>query len=904
MRSWPKGILMKILWLGILPALSTGSVTVHAQGTSPHYRLHISAQTLNGALKEFASETGLQVARLSEIDQGAVVTNPVVGEFTASQALDTLLAGTQLTYRIVNDHTIAIVRSGAMRPIPPPPPAAPSVPNNNTNSEGTSNMSHKGFLARFASLFVACGLATAGHPACAQTAAAEPARTASSGGSLDEILVTAEKKSESASKTPVALSAFSGETLKTAGVVSVADIENIAPGVTMGRDNFGVNINIRGVTSTDNTSKGDQGIAFNVDGIPIGRPIEEGLSFFDVNRVEVLRGPQGTLYGKSSTGGAINVITNKPTNMLEANGDIEFGTYNARRENAVVNIPMTDKFAIRVAVNANDRDGYLKPADGSATRNDEHDRATRISARYGIAPNTSLLLTFTGGTVGGVGQTQAVFATVVNNSGAAQRNVYGNPFGGHINDSFHNFNAEFNADAGPVHFTYDGARLHYNAQDLTSSVNDPYGNGPAFQPGFFPPVPFPGPPASYAWRDYRGDFTTDSHEIRLANAAKSPLDWVLGANWYREEIHESDHFWLAPYADPTLANSVNSIDPVNTTTHTTYGVFGQATWHITDVWGLVLGLRDAHDDVSRAGTFAAPWQQMPSGIPWPDPEGNACHAPNDCIGEPNDGKESASKLTYRAGINAQLTPSNLLYASVATGYKAGGFNDFATAANGATYDPEAMTAYELGYKGFAAANVRFNSAAFYYDYSSDQISSLIYVGPSPVLATRSAATTIYGWENEVTARLAPNDIVDGSLAFEKSQYTRFLTGALANVDFSGKSLDKTPAAVLNLGYSHTFDLAGGSNLQVRIGTKYSTSYVLSDFVNATQYRQQSYSRSDLTANWTSADDKLTVQGYVHNIEDKMQAEGYTRSTVPSVVNGATAAVSEPRMIGVRIGFKW
>ncbi|HEY2682179.1 MAG TPA: TonB-dependent receptor [Steroidobacteraceae bacterium] len=721
---------------------------------------------------------------------------------------------------------------------------------------------------------------------------------------LEEIVVTAEKKSETASKTPVALSAFSGDTLKTAGIVSIADIQDIAPGVSMGRDNFGVNINIRGVTSTDNTSKGDEGIAFNVDGIPIGRPIEEGLSFFDVSRVEVLRGPQGTLYGKSSTGGAINVITNKPVNSFEASGDVEFGNYNARRENAVINLPITDQLAVRVAGNANDRDGYLQPNDGSTPRNDQHDRSVRISTLYSMAPHTSLLVTFTGGAVGGVGQTQAVYSNVANNSGSAQREVYGNPFGGHIEDNFHNFNAEFNADAGPVHFTYDGARLQYNARDLTSSVNDPYGNGAANQPGFFPPLPFPGPDASYAWRDYRGDFTTDSHEIRFSNAGPGMFDWVLGGNWYKEQIHESDHNWLAPIADPTLANSVNSIDPLNATTHTSYGVFGQTTWHLNEVWGLVLGLRDAHDSVARVGTFAAPWQQMPSGIPWPDPEGNPCQAPNDCVGTPNDGRESASKLTYRAGINAQVTPSDLLYASVATGYKAGGFNDFATPANGPTYAPEAMTAYEFGYKGTPTQSIRYTSALFYYDYSSDQISSLVFVGPSPVIATRSAATKIYGWENEVTARLTSNDVIDGSLDFEKSKYVHFLTGGEANIDWSGKSLDKTPAAVLTLGYSHIFDLPRGSNLQVRLGTKYSTTYYLSDFVDAVQYKQKAYTRSDFTANWTSTDGKLTVQGYVHNIEDKMQAESYAAPTVLSVVNGATAAVSEPRMMGVRIGFKY
>ena len=736
----------------------------------------------------------------------------------------------------------------------------------------------------------------------ADCASADVATATVDSASLQEIVVTAEKKSEFASHTPVALSVFNSDTLKSAGIVSVADIQNIAPGVTMGRDNFGVNINIRGVTSTDNTSKGDQGIAFNVDGIPIGRPIEEGLSFFDVERVEVLRGPQGTLYGKSSTGGAINVITNKPKEEFAASADVEYGNYNTRRGDAVVNMPVTDEFAIRVAVNFNDRDGYLMPSDASAARNDQHDQSARISALYRFSPSASLLIAGTFGTVGGVGQTQAVFNRVIHNNDPFD--VYGNPFGGHIGDRFRNFNAEFNADAGAVHITYDGAHLSYDARDLTSGNGDPYGNGPAFVPGFFPPMTFPGPPASYAWRDYRGNFTTHSEEIRLSNADKGVLDWVVGANWYKEQIEESDHNWLAPYANPTLANSVNGIDPVNTTTHTTYGAFGQATWHITDVWGLVLGLRDAHDRVVRVGTFAAPWEQLPSGQPWLDPQGNVCQAPNDCVGTPNDGRESQSKLTYRVGINSQITATDLLYASVATGYKAGGFNDFATAANGISYAPESMTAYEVGYKGSPANDVRLTSAAFYYDYSSDQISSLIFVGPSPVLATRSAATKIYGWENEITWKVSPVDQFDGSLALEKSEYTKFLTGGQANIDFDGKSLDKTPAAVLTLGFSHTFELSNGSSLLLRAATKYSSSYKLTDFVDAVQYTQGGYTRSDLTGTWTSANGKLIVQAYVHNLEDKLQAESYTVPTVLSVVNGATAAVTEPRLYGIRLGVKY
>ena len=113
---------------------------------------------------------------------------------------------------------------------------------------------------------------------------------------------------------------------------------------------------------------------------------------------------------------------------------------------------------------------------------------------------------------------------------------------------------------------------------------------------------------------------------------------------------------------------------------------------------------------------------------------------------------------------------------------------------------------------------------------------------------------------------------------------------------------------MTLGYSHTWDLANGGTIRARIGTKYSTSYKLSDFVDAEQYEQKAYTRSDLTATYAAPDGRMTVQAYVHNIEDKMQAESFAAASIAAanVHNsaGATAAVSEPRMMGVRIGFKY
>ena len=716
------------------------------------------------------------------------------------------------------------------------------------------------------------------------TAALAQTRAAGGAATVSELIVTATKSETALMKTPLAVSAYTGDTLKAQGVVSVSDLQNITPALVVGRTAFGVNIAIRGVTTTDNTSKGDQGIAFNVDGIPVGRPVQEGLAFFDVARVEVLRGPQGTLYGKSSTGGAINVVTNRPKRDFEASADAEAGNFSTFRGSAMVNAPVTDNLAVRLALTANRSRGYLEqkvgPYTGSA-KNDQNDVAGRFSALLDVSPKVSAYLAVTGGHVGGVGPGNAVMRFVFDKSGPDQRKVYGNPFSTSANETFANINGELNADLGFLHFTYDGGRLFLQQHDLSSSTNDPVGNG--------------GGGGNYNWRDYRGHFQTDSHEVRLSNSEPGRIDFVLGANWYKERIRESDHNWSAPIATPTVAASNNGIDPVNLTTHESYGVFGQATVHLTDILGLVVGLRRGHDELIRKGTFAAGPR---------DAAGNVCKPYADCIGGRNDGSQSADKTTYRLGINAQVTPTQMVYASVATGYKAGGFNDFGPLGVPAPYIPEDMIAYEGGYKGLLAPTLQLTSALFYYDYNSEQISSNVVVNGSNVITTRGAPTVIYGWENEFTWRLSDADTLDGSLMLERSYYKTFFARPQQNVNWSNDSLDRTPELVASLGYSHVWDLGDRGSVKMRVQTRYSSSYLLSDFNNALHYTQEDFTRTDATVTYTAADQRFYVEGFVRNIEDNIQATGGGGGFSVNTIYGQTVAVNTPRRFGVRLGYKY
>ncbi|WDS35111.1 TonB-dependent receptor [Pseudoxanthomonas sp.] len=749
---------------------------------------------------------------------------------------------------------------------------------------------------RKSALAFAIGFAIVQADASAQQAPSTDAST-NDAVTLKEVTVTATKRAEPPSKVPVALSVLEGDQLHALGVTSVSDIEQVVPGVTVGRDLFGVNVAIRGVTTTDTTSKGEQGIAFNVDGIFIGRPAIQGLSFFDIDHIEVLRGPQGTLYGKSSTGGALNVITRKPElGVTSGRVQLEAGNYDTRRVEFGLNLPIGQTMAIRLAGSVNEQDGWLKPVDGNASegfytsaagqdaKNDTSNRSARLS--YLWQPNDQLraLVNVTGGHVGGTGPGVAV-VDMLNAGGSSKLHILPNPFKSKQDEDFLNFNTDVSYDFGGATLTWVGARHHFEANDFSSSNNNPDAN-------------YQGPPAGfqslYGWGQYAGKVNTDSHELRLSNTDPGRVDYVAGLNYYREDIHESDHDWTAPVSDPSYEASINSIDPVNNTVHTSRGLFAQATWHLNDRWGVVTGARYSSDEVRRVGTFAA------GAGPWPDASGGTCVAPEDCIGPSADGYQKANKSTWRLGLNYQATPDDLWYASLATGYKAGGFNDFdpVTLSMG-TYEPEELLAYEAGYKGKFGQAVRLNSAVYYYDYSKMQVSSLVNISGSTVIFTRTVPAQMYGWENDATFDFSANTNVVVTAAWQHTEFKEFMAGVNQDVDWSGTAIDKTPKFVGSVALNHSFMLGSGDELRLRLYSKYSSKYLVSDFTTPVRLTQDDYTRSDASLTWYPAGRSWNLQAFVNNIENDVQMIGQVNTYSSSIANATTIAVSQPRMYGLR-----
>jgi iron complex outermembrane recepter protein len=827
--------------------------------------------------------------------------------------------------------------------------------------------------ARASAAFGALAVGLLAMPAAmAQQAAPADAKDAN----IQEIVVTAQKSSQAISKIGAAITAFNGDQLKEAGVVSVSALQNITPGLEIGWASRGVSISIRGVTTTDVTSKGQADIVYAIDDIPVARPQLMGLAFFDTSRIEVLRGPQGTLYGLSATGGVVNVITNKPTDKLEASADAEIGNYNTRRFNGMVNIPVAENFAIRAAATSNYREGFIKPdlvdpnlassvqVPGSNAYQDGEDNwAGRITAKYDFGNNGSFVLTSTFGHIGGNNETGTVLYNNLLAGGSQRFNVYANPEAENLglNDKFLNFNAGLNFDVGGVHVSYNGAHDWWHGiDDNNVSVNDPftYTTQPAFSGCATATYGSNACAGTFNWEQYDSHDVVDSHEIRLSNAdPHARLEWQVGANYFHEHNQENDVEWAtsANPSDVTLTSlgyptgttgSVNCVaqpmfagcsvpNPqiVGPTIHRSVGVFGQGSYHITDKLKLTLGLRYSWDLSARYDVFAAGGASTVNGYSaWLNTQGTPCGPINgSCLNaaqvSPDAGVNNTKALTYHVGLDYQITPADLVYAAVSSGYKGGGFNDLdptASTRQVGLYGAEHVTAYEAGFKGRITPTLSVTSDAYYYDYSDYQLTGATFMSQlasgaiGVVIYTTTHPATMYGWENSINWRATDHDQFNVSFELEKAFWNHGDNAATAGFLYqlprpvAGWSLDRVPGHAGTVSYEHRFDLASGGNIKFHVSSKLSGGYWLNDYagegspfppnytLEPKEYRQGAYSRTDLTLGYTSPDGKFGLEAYVRNLENKVQMQ-----SAPAVTGGyQTVSINTPRFFGARVSVKY
>lgn len=667
-------------------------------------------------------------------------------------------------------------------------------------------------------------------------ATALPAFAQDSEAVLEEIIVTAERRSEDLQKTALSITALSAADLEAQGRDTLRDILQTVPSVVVQEGTFGPTVSMRGIATT--ASNAESASTTYIDGVPL---LGTGNHYYDLSRVEVLRGPQGTLYGKNSSAGVVNIITANPTQDLEAMGSVELGNYSLMQTSGMINLPISDSLALRATFTSRDRDGFM-----SNGQNDLDDQNLRVKLAYTPSGDFSALLAGTVYKDDSVGGGQSVM-TATTQPGFTTTNP-----SGRSNTRYYNLYSNLNWNLGFASLTVIPAYQH---QD---NVYNKYVNGNANA----------GTRPTYA--------EASSLETRLASNSEGPLKWVGGLYGYREinKNYQRLNFPGGNYSDYWDNMKTASL-----------GAFGETTYSLTDALRLTAGVRYSQDRRDNTQDTYSYTFTTNSGA-----EVDYAF------------KKNFSSVDYKARVEFDLSDSNLLYAGVSTGYRAGGY-----ATQGASYTSEELTAYTVGSKNrFFNDRVELNGEAYYYDYGGFQLTDAIFVGSQIVgFNVLVLPATFKGVDLESKFLVTANDKLSLSVAWEDGYFDREAiastilgSGQSALANFGGNQTPFTPEWTVVGGYEHTFPLASGAAITAGATASYRSEQYLANRQHPLFSLQEGYTLWDATLGYTSEDGKLSVNGYVKNLSDELYKIGSQVNSLTAT--SANVLVGAPRTYGVSL----
>jgi iron complex outermembrane receptor protein len=763
---------------------------------------------------------------------------------------------------------------------------------------------------------------------------------------LAEIVITATKRETNVQETPVADTVFSQATLDEKHVSDITDLAKFVPGVEYAQqgDQSGTMITMRGIGNDSAFTELDSPeVATYVNGIYSPRSQGTSALMYDVDRVEVLRGPQGTLFGHNSTVGVIDIFSAKPKfDKVDANVEAFVGNYNAEGARGMLNLPITDTLALRFAYAFQKHDGYAafqsipaglatNPAfsqSGSAGLNTsvfvtggthyyaEDRKSYRASALWQPVENFTWFLTFenyvdTGGPIVPLMQNprpgQQLWSIL------AQFQPWNDRTSNNISS---NMDWKINSYLD-LTYIYGNNRLGGNENEEADS-------------GLVIPTS-PTTPGNGAVSDNQtvdSQFDSYSNEVQLKSSGTNTFDWIVGLYQFRErnrirfDINQYNGYaggtfnWAGAFIQPDRSQEDKS-------------AFGQMVWHATDALRLTAGVRNSFDDERDIGGRNVTF--------------NGCQAPyvsncgpftyglnlqqlvaNNYAASNNDAYTSSHKTTYLGRVDFDIAPHILGYASVGTGYHPGRVED------GGTHDnPETLTNYELGEKAtLFDGRVTANTAAYFENFQGYQVTSVVTKRNSAGQELASQTVQVnaqgakgYGLEFELAAKITPDDNLQFAAAFQHTWMENLVTvdsrlyslnpaDPLAHVtNIKGNELPHSPAASMTLQYDHVFTLNNGDALVPRIATHFETMSWLSYYNETVPIggvsdwdQQKSYTRTDLALIYKGQGERqYEVEAYVKNVEDKNVKANVGVDMVVQVPY-PVAVYQPPRTYGLKVRY--
>lgn len=781
--------------------------------------------------------------------------------------------------------------------------------------------------------------------AYAQTAPEAEAAEDNTG--LTDIVVTAERRSTSIQRSSVSISVFSAEDVAKSGISSAQGLTTAMPSVQIAQGGAATQIYIRGVGDFGSTAATNPAVAFNVDGIYIARQQAVEGNFYDIERIEVLKGPQGTLYGRNATGGAINVITAKPKlGVREMSGAIEVGNYSKVLAEAAVNLPLGEEAAVRFAAQVIDRGPYSNFNFNDDVRQSfrgqvllqPDDRLTlRVSGDYthvggggsgyvpiipipGVSPWTSTsdprvvnqYLQFAA-EQGRCAPAAFIPSTFQGNCPTGFTSLLRPPVDlvGKQDNEFYKISGQLDYDFGPVVLTvipaYQSSKVSYNVLP-----------GMGFYDNSIDDVP--------------ETSKTTSVEGRLSHESDR-LKLTLGAFFYNEKQRGTFQVSFG------VINELAQSQDIETTS---YATFGQATFSVSDAFRLIGGLRYTSDkrdvDYGSWNMNGSP-HNPDSSFGYLGALGAGC-VPEvpigarfqlGCLAFRAIGGTKTTKVNWKVGAELDVGPDSMLWGTVSTGLKAGGVA-IAQSSPGVplVYKPETLTAYQGGLRNrFFNNTLQVNVEGFYYDYKNKQVTfvGLDGSGTPNQLILNAGNGRAYGAELDVVWMPTDNDRLSFTTEYNNTKYTDFVytsaylaaTGPfltpfatdcpittdtvnrIQTVNCNGRPFTNAPKWTGSASYAHTFDFANGSELELEGNMQ----FLSSRFLGA-EYREDSRAEANqvynAVATYRSEDNNWSLSAYVRNITNEaVYTASFRANFAQRFINGS---INPPRTYGVRLSFNF
>ena len=693
----------------------------------------------------------------------------------------------------------------------------------------------------------------------------------STGDKLEEIIVTAQKREQNLQDVGASVTAFDTATLQRLGLHGVTDIVEQVPGLQFNQYGATVTVyNLRGVSQNDFNDHQEAPVAVYDDEAYVASTGALAGTMYDLQRVEVLRGPQGTLFGRNATGGLIQYISNKPDSESGGYFDFTRGNYGAINSEGAVNQPLSDSVAARFSFATDYHEGYIENTLGHPIE-DQNQVAARLQFRIKTSDNSEILVKRHG--VNNDHETAGDYTWASARPDATGRAVLtpGQPdFSGYINPSNNPFDQEQDR-RGIFNRTVWGATVHgewrTDAFTLTSvsdylRVQKRYGEDSDGSPNFV--FDF----------DVFYHFQQFSQELRL-NGGSGPFRWLAGVYYINYRSSQN-----SPTTSP--ANLFGDADAQFALRDSSPAGFAQIEYDLSDRWTALVGARYTYDDKSFDYLYDCPL--CPQTLHYVAPDYPAA-------------SRAFNLVTGKAEIDYKPMKDTLLYASVNRGAKGGGWSaDTSGIVSPETlpYNPEKLTDYEVGFKStFWDQRARLNGSLFYYDYKDYQ--GFFLFGTNTVV--RNVNATDKGGELELT--LVPLQRLN--VQFGLSHLESFVPAILLPAGGTASAqLPQAPHWSLNAAVHYEWPMFGGT-MSAGVDGKWNSAQYL-ELENSQSDLQASYAVANARLGFRSADDHWEVAAFVRNATNKYYR--IYNLDVAGLFGDVVGVYGPPRTYGATVSYRW